>query len=168
MKKSVFLFLIFCIPFLSSAQTHLDIDGFRGLKWGSPMSDFSFELVKSKNRIPPYKPFDRKSGEDFMVDGVEAHTITYAFDDELFAAVNIGIEKKDLETIVSAYTLKFGEPIVKDSPIIVNYEWHLEKSMISVTYLPLVEGTKTVSIGIGKLRDFHKKGKKEKAFKISF
>jgi hypothetical protein len=161
MKKVVLLLLI-CFPLISFSQTDAGIDGFRGLKWGTPMSDFPFELVKSKNRIPPYKAYDRKSGEDFMYEGIRVHTLTYAFDDNTFAAVNIGILHAQLEDMVERFTNKFGTPTVKESPIIVNYEWYLEKSMISITYLPMVQSEKNVSIGIGKLRDFHKKGKKKK------
>ena len=167
MKKSFLLLLIFSLPFFSFGQTHADIDGFRGIKWDTPKSDFSFELVKSKNRIPGYKAYDKK-GENFNFEGITAHTITYAFEDELFYAINIGIEKKDLKAIIAKFTSKYGEPKAKESPIIVNYEWYLEKTMISVTYLPMVQGTKTVTIGIGKLKDRSKKGKKSKKFKISF
>jgi hypothetical protein len=168
MKKNIFLLIIFCLPFFSFAQSHADVDGFRGIKWDTPMSDFSFDLVKSKNRIPGYKAFDKKSGENFNFEGITAHTITYAFEDEVFYAINIGIKKKDLKTIVAKFTTKYGEPKVKDSPIVVNYEWYLDKTMISVTYLPMVQGEKTVSIGMGKPKDMHKKGKKSKKFKISF
>ena len=69
---------------------------------------------------------------------------------------------------MAKFTSKYGEPKAKESPIIVNYEWYLEKTMISVTYLPMIQGTKTVTIGIGKLKDRHKKGKKSKRFKLSF
>ncbi|MBN2235932.1 MAG: hypothetical protein JW729_00140 [Bacteroidales bacterium] len=167
MKNIFFIVIIFLLPLGMYGQTDIGVQGFRGLNWGTLKSDFPFDLVKSKNKIPGHAAFDRVD-EDFSFEGIKAHTITYAFDDDVFFAVNIGINKKDLDKVVEKFTAKYGEPKVKDSPIVINYEWFLEKSMISITYLPMLDSDKSVSIGIGKPQDFHEKGKKSKGFKISF
>ncbi|HAG15243.1 MAG TPA: hypothetical protein DCG69_01785, partial [Bacteroidales bacterium] len=72
MKKNFFMLMVFCLPFFLLAQTEADIDGFRGLKWDTPKSEFQFELVKSKNKTPGHQGFDRV-GEDLVFEGVDAH-----------------------------------------------------------------------------------------------
>lgn len=167
MKKNFFMLMVFCLPFLLLAQTETDIDGFRGLKWDTPKSEFQFELVKSKNKTPGYQGFDRVD-EDLTFEGVKAHVITYVFDGETFVGINIGIEKQDLESVLNAFKIKYGEPIVKDTPFLINYEYYLEKTMISITFFPMMEGTKTVSIGMGKLQKIHERGKNDKSVKLRF
>ncbi len=121
-------------------------DGFRGIKWGTPLSELESKMVKSENRIPPYDGYDMKN-EDLNYLGVTARLITYGFKKGKLMAVNIGIYKKDLEKIVSVYTKQYGEPKKIDTFIFKNYEWHLKIVDIGITSLP---GKANTTIGISK------------------
>ena len=147
MKKSI---LIMLVLFLSSGLfAQNDIDGFRGLKWGTPFSDLSEKLVPSKNKTPGFKGYDMKD-ENFSFEGITAHTITYVFKKNLLYGVNIGVFNKDLDKLVAVFTGKYGDPKVTDTPFLVNYEWHLEKTDIAITNFPTNKSDKSTTIAIGK------------------
>jgi len=150
MKKTIFIILFF-ISF-SGIQAQSDAEGFRNWKWGLKYTEVSDRLKPSKNRLPRLKAFDKKS-ENFNFEGIKVHTISYGFRDELFAGVNIGIYNKDLDHILAVFKKKYGEPRKIDTPILVNYEWHLKSGDISISYFPSKKGSKNTSIGISKKRE---------------
>jgi len=154
MKKSLLLLVFAVLSFGLFAQSN--INGFRNWKWDKKISEVSEDLISSKNKLPRFNAYDKKS-EDFHFQGLIAHLITYGFRDGKFAAVNIGIYNKDLDNIVKIFTKKYGKPRKVDTPFLVNYEWHLKSSDISITYLPSKKGDKNTSIGISKKRDSQRK-----------
>lgn len=149
MKKLLFILLLF-VPF-TGLIAQADVDGFRNWKWGLEYSEVAKRLTPSKNRLPRFTAYDKLS-ENYHFEGIKAHLINYGFRDDIFSGVNIGIFNKDLDHIVKVFTKKYGEPKKIDTPVVINYEWHLKSGNISITYLPFKKGNKNTSIGISKKR----------------
>jgi len=148
-RNSFYIFVIVSVLALCSMTAisqAAEPDGFRGINWGTPLSELGDKMVKSENSVPPYDGYDMKT-EDFNYLGVTARLITYGFKKGKFMAVNIGIYKKDLEKIVSVYTKQYGEPKKVDAFIFKNYEWHLKNVDIGITSFP---GEANTTIGISK------------------
>ncbi len=103
------LVTILTILFIGQLYAQDDITGFRGVLWGTPMTEMDGEFIRSTNKVPPYKGYDKKD-ENFSYEGVTPHSITYGFKKDIFKGVNLGFYDKDLEKLLGILTKKYGEP----------------------------------------------------------
>ncbi|MDZ7740413.1 MAG: hypothetical protein U5Q03_01285 [Bacteroidota bacterium] len=141
MKKIFFVILL-----LTSLGLYAQsIDGFRDWKWGTPFSALEQELVKSKNKIPGFKTFDR-IGDMLEFEGCKARLITYGFKKDEFRAVNIGLYPDDIDKIIKVITEKYGEPKVTDLDSVENRVWHLKSAEISIAYAKSEKDGLTIGI----------------------
>lgn len=122
------------------------IDGFRGWKWGTPYSEVETELIKSRNKIPGFKAYD-KIGDKLEYEGMQVRLITYGFKKNVFKAINIGMYSKDIDAIIEVFTKKYGKPKQTEMEFLKNWEWHLENADISVAFIP-TKKENGISVGI--------------------
>jgi hypothetical protein len=132
----IFIFSILFVPCAAIAEDAIDYRvGFRDIQWGAALSSLEGRLVKSKNKIPPFKGYEMPN-ENLSWEGITANSITYGFKNGKFGGLNIGFAKKDFETVLKAFTGKFGSPKKTELFIMTNYEWHtgeLDISLISTS-----------------------------------
>ena len=105
--------------------------GFRGIQWGTDFDSLKEKLVKSKNKIPPFKGYEIP-GDDLSWEGIKANAITYGFRNGKFGGLNVGFAKNDFDTVLKSLTSQFGAPKETNLFIMVNYEWHTDKLDISL------------------------------------
>ncbi|MBT3423992.1 MAG: hypothetical protein HOG05_09115 [Bacteroidetes bacterium] len=132
-----------------ASSTFAQVNSYNGYKWGTPYSEMEDKLVPSDNKIPGYKSYEMKN-QEMKFEGFTVHTLSYVFKKNVFYGVNIGFYSKDKETILALLTKKYGEPKAVETPFVVNYEWHLEKTAMALTYLPTNQGDKSLSFTMGK------------------
>ncbi|MFC2120150.1 hypothetical protein ACFLTI_00990 [Bacteroidota bacterium] len=154
MKKALLAFMLAVFSIGLFGQS--DINGFRDWDWDIEFSTVSRDLTPSKNKLPRFKAYDKKT-ENLSFEEITAHLITYGFKNGKFAAVNIGIFNKDLDHIVKVFTKNYGKPRKVDTPFLMNYEWHLKSADISISHFPSKKGEKNTSIGISKKRASQRK-----------
>lgn len=145
MKKIFVLALLLVLCNFVFAQ----LNSYKGYKWGTPYTEMADKLVPSTNKIPGFKAYDYKEGPS-KFEGFSIHTETYGFKKDVLYGVNLGAYTKDKDALLALLTKKYGEPEVVESPFIVNYNWFLEETDIALTYMPMVEGDKSLSISFGR------------------
>ena len=118
--------------------------GFRGIPWGAPLHEYKERMVKSDNKIRPFVGYDLR-GEQFAWEGITATNITYGFTKKknTFGGLNIGFAIEDADTVIAAFTAKYGEAKMTNLMIMENYEWHADALDIS-----LVKTSRGASINI--------------------
>jgi len=137
------LLLILSLPSMINAGEAIDYaKGFRDMEWGASLSDWENLLQKSKNKIRPFKGYDR-TGENLNWEGITAKSITYGFRRGKFGGLNIGFADKDVAAVLDAFSEKFGKPKKTNLFIMTNYEWHTDDLDIS-----LISSKKGASINI--------------------
>lgn len=107
---------------------------FRGLKWGSSLEAMKLNLVPSQKELLGYKAYDR-SNEDLAFEGIEAHSITYGFKKKELRMVSIGIFGGDFKKVVRNLEQKYGKSTISEKSVFINFEWHLEDTDISATWV---------------------------------
>jgi hypothetical protein len=145
MKKFLLVLVLISTAMLSFSQHN----SYKGYTWGTPYEEMSDQLKPSSNKIPGFKTYEME-GEELVYEGFQVHLISYAFKKGLFHGVNIGAYTKDKDGILAAMTKIYGEPTVKETPFFVNYEWYFDDTTVALSYLPMKEGDKSISISIGK------------------
>ena len=146
MKKIITIIFLFASIGLFAQNYE---SGFKDLIWGTALEEVQNQFTASSNKIPPFKGYD-KVNDDLSFEGITAHSITYGFKKGMLGGINVVINNTDLENIVSVFSERYGDPKKTDTPFLVNYEWHMEKFRIAMTYLPTKPGDANVTIGISK------------------
>ena len=149
--KSIILFLSFLLLLgFCFAEEKAEGD-FRDLTWGTPFSELQDQLVKSSNKMPRFKSYELKN-DVLEYEGIAVHLISYGFRKGKLEAVSVGLYNKDVEAVVAVLTEKYGEPKKVETPLLMNWEWHPERSDIAVSYFPTKKGDKGAAIGFSKSR----------------
>ncbi len=138
-------FFVSCLLLSSFCLNAQSVDDFRGWKWGTPFSQLESELVKSKNKLPGFKAYD-KIGDLLEFEGCKARLITYGFKKDVFRIVNIGLYSDDIEKITRIFTEKYGEPKVSELGLLKNWEWQLKTADISIAYIKSKKDGITIGI----------------------
>lgn len=141
--KGILLIIVLSISSICLGQEK--ITSFRGLDWGLQYSEVKDQLEPVKTRTTKgLKPF-KKIDEVLVFEGIEVENILYLFKKEKFVAATVAMHNDNLDSIISIFEKKYGEPKFTDAFILKNYEWHMPSAIIVVTITP------SASDGIGLL-----------------
>ncbi len=147
--KFIAVSIIACLISVA-AVAQKGIPDFRGKKWDTPFAEMSGDLVRDNNLTPGFKSY-HKTDEDYNFAGAKAHTISYLFKRNVFYGVNIGYYDKDLETVAKNLTKKYGEPKHNVTPMLDNYEWVWDNTIMTLTKFNTGQ-EKNIALNIGKKR----------------
>lgn len=128
-----------------------DIDGFRDYKWDTPFSKMSEGMKATSSKTPGFKGYE-KDGDNLTYNGFKAKSIIYLFKKDLFIGVTIALSNDDYDKVVKYYTNKYGESKYTEMPFLKNHEWHSDKSMVTIAFLPTNKDDHSVALSIGKER----------------
>lgn len=139
----VWLFVIAaCAPYSRLQAPAVEIEGFRGIKWGTPVDQLRPEMVfVGRNTGRDIEWYTRKD-EDLFMGEATVESISYFFYQNLFNKVNITARGADNYEALKDYLLaKYGKAT---KSIRETYIWSLEKTLIMFAYNPSTEVSRLI------------------------
>lgn len=139
MKKIMLaLVLVFVFASVSTADKPIknSPDGFRGIKWGSPISALGKTAKMVEEDKNDETKFYQKTNEDLTLGGATLSRVAYSFWRGKFAGVIIKCDSSaEFEALKSVAIERFGTP-VKPNRYIETYGWIDGNAFISLTKNP--------------------------------
>jgi hypothetical protein len=114
MKKEIAI-LVICLVIVFSGsicaeiKPEADLDNFRGIKWGTDLSQFPKDELKEEKSPPEEKAFSKRN-ENLDVLGVKADSIQYIFYDNRFTGVIIKFNFNRKDELRDSLTEFLGKP----------------------------------------------------------
>lgn len=138
--KKVLIAMILALAICTAASANKSMknspDGFRGIKWGDPISALgkTAQMVE-ENKVDETK-FYIKTDEDLTLGGASLSAIAYVFWREQFATVMIRCKSpSEFEALKAVAVERFGTP-VKPNRFIESYGWLDDNAFVSVSQNP--------------------------------
>lgn len=131
----LFLMTVLALTLLLTSNTFAEVDGFRGLKWGTEFSTVKESMIykKTDQSYGGIKIYSKKDDE-FVIGGAKLENIEYGFWQDKLCSVIIKLKGySNFSSLKDASFEKFG-PGHKTNRFMENYIWFGEISGISLKY----------------------------------
>lgn len=160
MKKAMLaVVLVFVFASMSTANKTMknSPDGFRGIKWGDPVSALGETARLIEEDKLSEAEFYLRTDEEMSLGGASLHTVAYVFWKGKFTTVIIRCNgSSDFDALKAVAVERFGTP-VKPNRFIESYGWLDDNALVSVSKNPAT--LMIASMRFYKEREAEKEGK---------